>query len=80
MKNGTVYYVQEPENHIEPDVHVKYVEEEIDLDNIPLNGGVLLKTLYLSSDPYLRYRMRDPTIEMFCPPMLLGDPYVPIIS
>ena len=30
----------------------------IDLDNEPLKGGVLIKTLVLSVDPYLRGRMR----------------------
>ncbi|KAF7319221.1 NAD(P)-binding protein [Mycena chlorophos] len=30
----------------------------IDLDNVPLNGGFLAKTLILSIDPYLRGRMR----------------------
>lgn len=73
VKNGAVYYVKQPEDHIVPGEHLKYVEEEIDLDNVPLNGGVLLQTLYLSADPYLIYRMRDPSIDMFCPPMLIGD-------
>jgi len=31
--------------------------EVIDLENVPVNGGVLLKTLVLSADPYLRGRM-----------------------
>lgn len=76
VKNGTVLYVAHPDKHIDPNVHLKYVEREIDLENVPLNGGVLLKTLYVSSDPYVRYRMRDPSIETFCPPIHLGDPYV----
>ena len=76
VRNGTVLYVAKPEKHIDPDIHLKYVEREIDLDNVPLNGGALLKSLYLSSDPYIRYRMQDPDVEQFCPPILLGDPYV----
>ena len=76
VKNGTVYYVQQPTDKIEPGVTVKYVEEEIDLDNVPLNGGVLLKTIALSSDPYMRYRMRDPEDPhaVFCPVLKLGKP------
>lgn len=35
--------------------------ETIDLDNVPLNGGILVKTLNLSIDPYLRNRMRTKT-------------------
>ena len=76
VKNGTVIYAAQPTGLIVPDETVKYIEEEIDLENIPLNGGVLIKTLALSSDPYLRYRMRDPSIPMFCPPLILGKPYV----
>ena len=33
--------------------------ETIDLDNVPLNGGYLLKVLCVSIDPYMRGRMRD---------------------
>jgi NADPH-dependent curcumin reductase CurA len=32
----------------------------INLDNEPLKGGALIKTLILSVDPYLRGRMRAP--------------------
>jgi hypothetical protein len=39
--------------------------ETIDLDNAPLNGGFLLKTLVLSIDPYLRGKMRDPKIKSY---------------
>ncbi|THH00055.1 hypothetical protein EW026_g2429 [Hermanssonia centrifuga] len=74
IKNGTVIYAEHPTNHIVPGVTTKYIEEDIDLDNVPLNGGVLIKTLALSSDPYMRYRMRDPSIPMFCPVVPLGQP------
>jgi NADPH-dependent curcumin reductase CurA len=33
------------------------VTDKIDLDNVPLNGGVLIRTLVLSMDPYLRGKM-----------------------
>ncbi|EKM57160.1 uncharacterized protein PHACADRAFT_208298 [Phanerochaete carnosa HHB-10118-sp] len=74
VKNGALIYVAHPEKNIDPAVHTRYVEGEIDLDKIPLNGGVLLKTLYLSSDPYIRYRMREPHLSSFVPPIQLGDP------
>ncbi|GJE93759.1 NADP-dependent oxidoreductase [Phanerochaete sordida] len=76
VKNGTVYYVQQPADLIVPGETVKYVEEEIDLDNVPLNGGVLLKTVALSSDPYMRYRMREPDSARttFCPVLKLNKP------
>ena len=34
--------------------------ETIDLENVPLNGGTLIKTLVVSIDPYLRRMMVDP--------------------
>lgn len=73
VKNGTVIYVAAPVGQIVPGETVKYVEEEIDLEHVPLNGGVLIKTFALSSDPYMRYRMRDPAIPMFCPALKPGQ-------
>ena len=74
VKNGAAIYVSHPEKNVDPEVDIKYVEGEIDLDNTPLNGGVLLKTLYVSSDPYILYRLRDPATDSFVPPVLIGDP------
>ncbi|KIL66822.1 hypothetical protein M378DRAFT_9869 [Amanita muscaria Koide BX008] len=50
----------------------------IDLDNVPLNGGFLLKTLVLSIDPYLRNRMKmeDPGIKSTFPSFKIGQPIV----
>ncbi|KAG9317021.1 hypothetical protein JVU11DRAFT_1203 [Chiua virens] len=39
--------------------------QTIDLENVPLNGGILLKTLVLSIDPYLRGRMRDLAVKSY---------------
>ena len=39
--------------------------QTIDLENAPLNGGFLAKTLVLSIDPYLRGKMRDPSIPSY---------------
>ncbi|EKM57159.1 uncharacterized protein PHACADRAFT_208297 [Phanerochaete carnosa HHB-10118-sp] len=67
VKNGALIYTAHPEKNIDPAMHTRYVEGEIDLDKVPLNGGVLLKTFYLSSDPYIRYRMREPHLASFVP-------------
>ncbi|EKM57042.1 uncharacterized protein PHACADRAFT_254567 [Phanerochaete carnosa HHB-10118-sp] len=76
VRNGTIYYVKQPTDKIIPGETVKYVEEEIDLDNVPLNGGILLKIVAVSSDPYMRYRMREPesSLAAFCPPLQLNKP------
>ena len=54
------------EGYPEPGKTTVYDESEtIDLDLEPLKGGFLVKTLYLSVDPYLRGLMRDPDIESY---------------
>ena len=74
VTNGRLLYVAHPMVFQEPGVHTKYVEEELDLDSVPLNGGILIKTLALSSDPYIRARMRDPSIPNIFPPLALNHP------
>lgn len=74
--NERVLFIEYADGYMQPGVNTKYVEEQIDLDNISLNGGVLLKTIALSSDPYLRDRMRNPDIIGFSPIMNIGQPYV----
>ena len=79
VRNGTLMYVQHPGsgNLDTAGVHTRYVEEEIDIDNVPLAAGdVLIKTIALSADPYQRYRMRDPSVPSFVPPYTLGMPCV----
>ena len=39
--------------------------QTIELENIDLNGGFLVKMLYLSVDPYFRARMREPQIKSY---------------
>ncbi|KDQ07302.1 hypothetical protein BOTBODRAFT_192510 [Botryobasidium botryosum FD-172 SS1] len=46
----------------------------IDLEEQPLDGGVLVKTLLLSPDPYMRGRMRDPKVKSYIWPFILGQP------
>jgi NADPH-dependent curcumin reductase CurA len=64
--NSRVLFADIPEEHPIPGKTTKFdTSETIDLDNIPLNGGFLLKTLVLSPDPYMRRRMRDPSIQSY---------------
>jgi NADPH-dependent curcumin reductase CurA len=50
----------------EPDVHTATdTSETIDVDNVPLNGGFLVKTLVLSVDPYLRGKMKDASKQTY---------------
>lgn len=47
--------------------------ESIDLENVALHGGLLLKTLYLSIDPYQKGKMRSPDIKGHSPPYSIGE-------
>lgn len=48
----------------------------IDLDTVPLHGGVLTKTLYLSIDPYQRGRMRSAERTSYVNAFEIGKPIV----
>ena len=39
--------------------------EKIDVEKVPLNGGLLIRVLELSIDPYMRNRMREPSIKSY---------------
>ncbi|KAJ3549404.1 hypothetical protein NM688_g5179 [Phlebia brevispora] len=77
VRNARVVYASIPEHFPEPGKHIIYDDSQtIDLDNVPLNGGVLVKVLVFSNDPYLRERMRDPsdTSVSFVAPFQLNEP------
>ncbi|KAJ1303183.1 hypothetical protein OPQ81_011382 [Rhizoctonia solani] len=46
----------------------------IDLESVPLDGGILVKSLWLSIDPYLREGMRDPSVKSHLPGFQFGKP------
>ncbi|THU97229.1 NAD(P)-binding protein [Dendrothele bispora CBS 962.96] len=48
----------------------------IDIDDVPLNGGFLTKTLVLSPEPHMRDRMRDPSIPSYSTTYTIGAPIV----
>ncbi|KAI8333476.1 hypothetical protein BC941DRAFT_434819 [Chlamydoabsidia padenii] len=54
--------------------HITINKSEIDLDAPLADGEFILKTLVLSVDPYMRGRMRDPTIVSYAPPFLVNEP------
>ncbi|CAG8817271.1 37404_t:CDS:2, partial [Gigaspora margarita] len=53
--------------------HIELVTREIDIKNFPLaDGDILIKNQYLSLDPYMRSRMRDPHVESYVDAFKLG--------
>ncbi|KAF8215357.1 hypothetical protein K438DRAFT_1801111 [Mycena galopus ATCC 62051] len=75
VTNGRVIFNTPPKDYPVPGTTTVYdTSETIDLDNVPLNGGVLIKVLLLSIDPYMRGRLRAPEIESYIPAFPLGEP------
>lgn len=52
------------------------VVESKAFDETPSEGGVSFSILYVSYDPYLRGKMRDPNKKSYTPPFLVGEPIV----
>lgn len=61
IANPRVLFNQYPKGYPVPGETTVYdTTQQIDLD-VPLSGGMLIKVLVLSVDPYQRGRMREPT-------------------
>ncbi|KAI0788286.1 NAD(P)-binding protein [Fomes fomentarius] len=75
INNGRVIYKEIPTGYPVPGKTMVYDESQtIDLDNEPLQGGILVKTLVLSIDPYLRHRMQKENPLGFFPMFKVGEP------
>ncbi|GBE89547.1 Zinc-type alcohol dehydrogenase-like protein [Sparassis crispa] len=75
VTNGRLLFNEVPTGYPEPGKTTVYDPlQTIDLENVPLNGGVLIKTLVLSIDPYLRGRMRDVKVTTYYNEFQLGKP------
>jgi len=59
LLNGRVVFNEPPTTIIVPGKHLVYENSTIDVDSVPLNGGVLAKTRVLSPDPYMRGKLRQ---------------------
>ncbi|PIL28118.1 hypothetical protein GSI_09769 [Ganoderma sinense ZZ0214-1] len=77
VRNARVIFNEIPTDYPLPGKHVVYdTSKTIDLENVPLDGGVLVKILVLSIDPYLRRMMVGRDVQNFSPPFELGQPIV----
>ncbi|KAJ3806955.1 hypothetical protein F5876DRAFT_90818 [Lentinula aff. lateritia] len=73
ITNGRTLFNDIPSGFPEPGKTTVYdTSQTIDLENVPLNGGVLVKTLVLSADPYMRVQMRPADIESYMVIFSLG--------
>ncbi|KAF8192152.1 hypothetical protein BJ912DRAFT_849069 [Pholiota molesta] len=75
ITNPRVLFNSIPKGYPEPGKTTVYdTTRTIDLERVALDGGVLVKLLDLSVDPYLRGRMRSPEVKSYSPPFALGAP------
>ncbi|KAK7458784.1 hypothetical protein VKT23_009789 [Stygiomarasmius scandens] len=75
VRNAKVLFNEIPTGYPEPGKTTVYdTSSTIDLESAPLNGGVLVKVLYLSADPYMRGKMRDASIVSYSPAYIIGQP------
>ena len=66
VKNAKSVFAAIPEDYPVPGKHIVYDDKDtIDPDTVALNGGVLVKVLFLSIDPYLRGRMRPSNFSSY---------------
>lgn len=72
VRNKSLVFANVPVGYPVPGKDLVVKESELDLNSVP-EGGVILKNLYVSFDPYLRGRMRDASIPSYTPAFPLGS-------
>ncbi|EXJ85088.1 hypothetical protein A1O3_05763 [Capronia epimyces CBS 606.96] len=74
--NLSLIFTKIPEGLPVPGEHITVRDVGFDLSQPAPPGGLVLETLYVSFDPYLRGLLRDPKIESYLPPAPLNKPIV----
>ncbi|KAM0748083.1 NAD(P)-binding protein [Meredithblackwellia eburnea MCA 4105] len=72
--NTSLVYASLPKGAVVPGQDLKRFQGSIDVENVDLQGGVLVQNKALSLDPFMRGRMRDPSIKSYSPAYELGKP------
>ncbi|KAG2191791.1 hypothetical protein INT46_003777 [Mucor plumbeus] len=74
VSNKQVIFTSIPTAFPVADENMKIKESTIDLDAELPKGDFILKTLEISVDPYMRGRMRDPSIDSYAPAFPINEP------
>lgn len=74
VQNKAIIFKSIPNGAPVPGKDLVVESREFDLDQAPPSGGVTSKNIYVSFDPYMRGRMRDPSKKSYSPPFDLGKP------
>ncbi|KAJ9062020.1 hypothetical protein DSO57_1015064 [Entomophthora muscae] len=73
--NTKIIYTSIPDGLPVVDKNFQVIKETIDLEKVAVDEGALLvRTLYASVDPYMRFRMRDSSVESYFPAAIPGQP------
>ncbi|KAI5919396.1 hypothetical protein F4810DRAFT_714478 [Camillea tinctor] len=73
VSNKTLIFHKIPSGLPVPGEHLVVEDRPLDTSAAP-PGGLVIQILSMSLDPYLRTRMRDPSVPSFMPPFIVGDP------
>ncbi|CAI6099061.1 unnamed protein product [Clonostachys chloroleuca] len=73
-QNKTLIYKKTPTTSLVAGEHLVVEDRPIDLNEGPPEGGLVAEVLYASFDPYLRGRMRDPSVKHYAPAFELNKP------
>ena len=58
IRNSAIIFKSKPLGPLVPGEHLVFQDDSmIDINAVPLNGGIITKTAYLGLDPWLRGRM-----------------------
>jgi NADPH-dependent curcumin reductase CurA len=76
MTNKTLIFKKIPTGFPVPGEHLVVEDRPFDLDAAPPADGVVVKILAASFDPFLRGKMRDPSVKSYTPPFQVGAPIV----
>ncbi|KAG8724509.1 hypothetical protein FRC12_024306, partial [Ceratobasidium sp. 428] len=75
VNNASAIFNEVPQATLEVDKpYITTRIDTIDLDTVQINGGILIKMLYLSVEPYLRGMMRSMAAGLGMPVYKLGEP------
>ncbi|CEG82217.1 hypothetical protein RMATCC62417_16324 [Rhizopus microsporus] len=74
VSNKQVIFTKIPTGYPQPGEHMQVKESTIDLDQELPKGTFIIKNLVFSVDPYMRGRMRDPSIQSYAPAFDLNKP------
>lgn len=75
VRNAAILFSAVPNAYPQVGKHIKYVDDRrIDLRQVPTDGGILVKNLVVSVDPYMVGRMRTSDKKSYIEPFELNQP------